>query len=94
MHEKLIAALLATLISTLCAISADWANFARYEQANKTARNRPRLPGRFHYRHQRMRENFFGQQSRRARDYGQVTSQMLVRMRRDVLISSLNSWRF
>lgn len=87
--KKLIAALLTTLISTLCAISADWANFARYEQANKTSPKSPQavlLGDSITDNWARKRGEFFSGNNLVGRGIsGQVTSQMLVRMRRDVL---------
>lgn len=87
--KKLIYILIATLASTLCAISADWANFARYENANKTAPKSPQavlLGDSITDSWARVRGDFFRENNLVGRGIsGQVTSQMLVRMRRDVL---------
>ena len=87
--KKLFVSLFITAISTLCALSADWANFARYEQANKSAPKNPQavlLGDSITDNWARMHGDFFEKNNLVGRGIsGQVTSQMLVRMRRDVL---------
>ncbi len=87
--KKLFVSLFIAAISTLCALSADWANFARYEQANKSAPKNPQavlLGDSITDNWARMHGDFFEKNNLVGRGIsGQVTSQMLVRMRRDVL---------